>query len=551
MMSKNFLAILIFIAISLCGFNVNGQSLKINEILATNETGQMDDFFERDDWIEIHNSGGIANLAGYYLSDDTNLLTKWLIPSTNLGVTAILPNNHLIFWLDKDPEQGEDHVDFSLSSDGETVLLVAPDGVTIIDQVSYPLMAPDISYGRSCDGCPDFQFFNNVTFDAPNGEVEQAPELLFINEVQTNNLSTFEDLQGDFDQWVEIYNPNNFQVNLAGYYLSVNGDPLQHQIPFTNPYRTTVPPNGFLLLWCDGEEEEDANHMSFTLNQAGGTVVLTGPDATTNIDSYPYIAMGPDETYGRQSDGSQISIIFIAPTPRATNTLIFIVPQLVYINEVLPANQSDVLDNGGELEDWIEIYNPNNFDVDLAGYYLSDNPENPMKWQIPTFYPDSVTVEANSWMLFYPDEDMTQGVLHCSFRLSNNGEWLGLYSPDGFTLADEIEWAHIAPDTSYGRITDGNPDWWLFTGTTPDASNNEGTLNLNDLAPDNSDLFFYPNPAMDVLYFREPTTFEIYTSDGRLLQRVINANSFVISHLANGVYFLRKGFNVEKLIKQY
>jgi hypothetical protein len=525
------------------------QNLKINEIMASNQTGEWDDFFEYDDWIEIYNSGPITNLAGYYLTDDPDSLDKWLIPSTNLGVTAILPNNHLIFWLDKDPEQGEDHVDFRLSGDGETVMLVDPDGVTIIDQITFPLMADDISYGRVTDGAADWQYFNNVTFDAPNGEIAQSTQVLFINEVQTNNVSTYDDLMGDFDQWFEIYNPNNFQVNVAGYYVSINGNPTQFLIPNTNPYRTVIPANGFILIWCDNEPLEDSNHTDFTLSTSGGTIVLTGPDATTTVDSYTYSAMAADASYGRSSDGSPSSIIFNEPTPRVSNTLILIEPALVYINEIMAANQNDVEDNAGEKEDWIEIYNPNNFDVNLSGYYLSDNPDNPMKWQIPSTYPDSVTVEANSWMLFYPDEDMTQGVLHASFRLSNNGEWLGLYSQDGYSLADEIEWAHIDPDTSYGRITDGNESWWMFTGTTPDASNNEGVLNVDEEEQDQFMMAFYPNPANDIIYFRKPTDFVLYSADGRLLKSVRNITSYDISDLSNGLYLIRSGNTSEVLIK--
>jgi hypothetical protein len=531
-------------------FDLSAQDLMINEIMASNSSGEMDDFFEADDWIEIYNAGPITNLAGYYLSDDPTLPTKWLIPSTNLGVTAILPNNHLIFWLDKDPEQGEDHVDFSLSGDGETIMLVDPDGVTIIDQITFPLMAPDISYGRVTDGASEWQYFNNVTFDASNGELAQSAEVLFINEVQTNNVSTFDDLQGDFDQWFEIYNPNNFQVNVAGYYVSVNGNPTQFQIPNTNPYRTTIPANGFLLIWCDSEPTEDSNHTNFTLNTSGGTVVLTGPDGSSNVDSYTYTAMAADASYGRSSDGAPSSIIFNQPTPRVTNTLIFIEPALVYINEVMPANQTDIDDNVGEKEDWIEIYNPNNFDVNLSGYYLSDNPENPMKWQIPATYPDSVTVEANSWLLFFADEDMTQGVLHASFRLSNNGEWIGLYSQDGFSLADEIEWAHIDPDTSYGRITDGNPDWWLFVGTTPDASNNQGILNVENPSSEKNSFSFYPNPTSDLISFTKPTDFHLYTIEGRLINSFRNASTCDLSTLSAGVYVIKSGPESKLLIKE-
>ena len=59
--------------LALCVLGVvstHAQSLYINELVASNNQDQMDEFFEYDDWIEIYNTGGITNLAGYYLSDD-------------------------------------------------------------------------------------------------------------------------------------------------------------------------------------------------------------------------------------------------------------------------------------------------------------------------------------------------------------------------------------------------------------------------------------------------------------------------------------------------
>jgi len=195
-------AVLIILGSALNAQNLN---LRINEILTNNQTTVMDDFFEYDDWVEIYNPPGspITNLAGYYISDDPDTLTKWQIPAIDAGVTTVLPNNFIVLWVDDDfnnmNSQGADHnAGFVLSSEGETFLLTAPDGITIIDSVSYPEMAPDVSWGRSCDGCPQWQYFNNVTFDDNNFEI-QNNSLLFINEVQAINESTYDDLEGEID----------------------------------------------------------------------------------------------------------------------------------------------------------------------------------------------------------------------------------------------------------------------------------------------------------------------------------------------------------------
>ena len=530
-------------------------SLKINEIITSNQNGQLDDFFEHEDWVEIYNPPGnpITNLAGYYISDDATNLIKWQIPADDAGVTTMLPNAFIVLWIDNDynnaVSQGPLHNDgFGLNSDGETFLLTAPDGITVIDSISYPIMAPDVSYGRTCDGCPTWQYFNNVTYKAPNAEF-LTNNTLFINEVQTVNTSTYDDPQHEYDQWFEIYNPNTFQVNIAGYYLSVNGIPTQWQVPSTNPYRTVIAAGGFGLIWCDFDVADDAHHAPFPLATSGGTIVLTGPVGGTTIDSYTYGVIAENQSWGRQNDGSSTSITFNIPTPTVSNSLFIIQPQNLYINEVLSANQNDTLDNFNQLEDWFEVYNPNNFPVNLAGYHFSDDPERRSKWMVPTTFPDSVTVPAHGWLLFWADVQQNQGVRHAGIRLSNNSEYLSLASPDGFTLADEIEWGYIAPDTSYGRSIDGGPNWILFVGTTPEYSNNAGMINITET--ELAALHVYPNPAHDFIQFGERMNIAVYTITGTLIEKHNNISNLNMSAFAAGIYIVRNDRGQTVRISKY
>ncbi len=522
------------------------QNLFINEIVSENQNGEMDDFFQNDDWIEIYNTGSITNLAGYYLSDDPLIPTKWQIPATDAGSTTILPNNHRIFWLDKDPEQGADHVDFSLNFDGETLMLVAPDGVTIIDQITYPQMAVDISYGRTCDGCPNWQYFNNVTFDAPNQELAQPTQFVLINEVMVNNTSYWKDLSNEYEPWFEIFNPNTTQVNLAGYKVSLaSGE--EWTFPSTDPFRTVILPGEFKIYWCDGEIAEGANHASFVL-PSSGVLTLKGPDNST-LDAYSYSATAENASWGRQTDGATTSIQFATPTPGVTNSLVIVSAPTLYINEVLAASVNDIDDNAGQKEDWFEIYNPNSFDVNIGGYYFSDNPENPMKWQVPSFYPDSVTIDAGGWLLFFADEDMGQGVLHSSFRLSNNQEALRFSSPDGISLIDEITWQGLDSDTSLGRQFDGDPTWVLFTGTTPDASNNTGIVSVKEETKV-SDISIYPNPTQGVLRISKPSSGELFDLNGTVVMRYTNVSTIDLTVLSSAVYILRtKEGDVYRVVK--
>lgn len=513
----------------------------------------MDDFFEYDDWVEIYNPPGspITNLAGYYISDDPDTLTKWQIPAIDAGVTTVLPNNFIVLWIDDDfnntNSQGADHnAGFVLNSEGETFLLTAPDGTTIVDSISYPEMAPDVSWGRSCDGCAQWQYFNNVTFDDNNLEV-QTNNLLFINEVQPINSSTYDDLENEFEPWFEIYNPNNFQVNLANYSISVNGS-TPWVVPDTRPARTVIPAGGYLLIWCDNDLTDDVNHSPLVLPSDGATIQLIGPDGFSITDTYSFPATPTDRSWGRASDGAANSIEFTTPTPTVSNQLIVIQPENIVINELLSANQNGITDNVGELEDWFEVYNPNSFPVNLGGYYFSDDPEVRNKWVVPTSFPDSVTVPANGWLLFWADADIEQGVLHADFRLSNNGEYLSLASPDGYTLADEIQWSYIAPDTSLGRITDGADQWVLFVVSTPDASNNGGTINVRESL--DSPLNAYPNPSQDWVHFNQFISATVFDIAGKTIMNFKNEQSISTSSWQSGLYIIRtENGSVLQLIK--
>jgi hypothetical protein len=108
-----------------------------------------DEDSDQSDWIELFNPDALSvNLGGYYLTDDAASLTKWAIPA---GVSLAPSNFLVIFASDKDRAiaGSELHTNFKLSSGGEYLALVAPDGVTVVDEYapSFPVQFEDSSYG--------------------------------------------------------------------------------------------------------------------------------------------------------------------------------------------------------------------------------------------------------------------------------------------------------------------------------------------------------------------------------------------------------------------
>ena len=125
---------------------VTEPSIRINEFMASNGNTLKDDDGDSSDWIELYNEQtGTLNLDGWFLSDDADQLRKWKFPSVNIGANGYL----IIFASGKERslENESLHTNFELSSSGEAILLVKPDGETIADMIEFPEQRVDVSYG--------------------------------------------------------------------------------------------------------------------------------------------------------------------------------------------------------------------------------------------------------------------------------------------------------------------------------------------------------------------------------------------------------------------
>lgn len=143
----------------------------------------------------------------------------------------------------------------------------------------------------------------------------------------------------------------------------------------------------------------------------------------------------------------------------------FFASSQIYINELLSSNSSILndpdFDNSG---DWIELFNDYNDTFDLSGHYLTDNLGDSIKWAFPA----ATKIAPNDFLLVWADGENTG--LHSNFKLTKDGEEIGLFSPQG-VLLDSIIYNNQQTDISYGRQSDGSSTWGFFTTPTPQASN--------------------------------------------------------------------------------
>ena len=145
--------------------------LKINEFMAQNVSccpdtdGGTQEF---DDWVEIYNAGSTPiNIADFYLSDDLTNPFNSRIKRTNDAKTTIAPGGFLVVWADNNRSQGELHLDFGLSADGESIALLYNEGWKI-DSYSFGAQAANRSTGRSPDGSTAWKTFTAPTPGQPN-----------------------------------------------------------------------------------------------------------------------------------------------------------------------------------------------------------------------------------------------------------------------------------------------------------------------------------------------------------------------------------------------
>ncbi len=144
--------------------------------------------------------------------------------------------------------------------------------------------------------------------------------------------------------------------------------------------------------------------------------------------------------------------------------------QEIYINELMSNNQ-DIIDEDGEQDDWFELYNASPNTINLVGWYLTDDINEPDKFKFESdFY-----IESNGFKLLWADGDEENYLNHVSFKLSSAGENLALFRKEGdnFILVDQITFPNLSANTSYGRSTDGGDNWQQFGRYTPGTSNDE------------------------------------------------------------------------------
>ncbi len=303
-----------------------------------------------------------------------------------------------------------------------------------------------------------------------------AYEGLVISEVMSANSTAVPDENGEFSDWVEIYNGTGADLDLEGVMITNRSDRI------TFPFPSYVLKAGeFVIVFATNSYQLDPAlpfHGKFKISSVGETLYLYDPDLYL-IDQLAVPTMVADQSYaltGITQEGSRVYEItdFYSPgfinseegflayranNARETGALI--------INEIAPDPKVGIPDDEGEIVDWIELYNATDQTVSLAGYYLSDKENKPLKWK----FPSNAAVSPHGYYLIYcsgKDKMQQNGIPHTNFSISAERETVVLSDSAG-RLIDRVTVENVPVDYSVGL--DKNGAWTLFQQATPGNPN--------------------------------------------------------------------------------
>ncbi len=221
----------------------------------------------------------------------------------------------------------------------------------------------------------------------------------------------------------------------------------------------------------------------------------------------------------------------------------------VVINEFMADNKTGELDEAGENEDWLELYNNTNSPISLFGLYLSDDNTNRNKWAFPA----NVSIPAKGFLVVWLDNDDLQGPFHANFKLSAGGETLFL--SDGASLVlDEITFGQQLPDVTFGRYPNGTGGFTFM----PPTFNAINSLTINTSEPySDAYLSAFPNPCSGVFRLRSNIplgTLRVLNYLGQVAySEDFGSETEAVLHLENllaGLYFIQTENAVARVVKQ-
>ena len=437
-------------------------ALRFSEVQNHNALTLVDDDGQASGWIEIENTGDAPYpLRGVCITRDSKLNKTFVFPDVTLA-----PGELILVYASGSGNglrNGHCHAPFKLRKSGGSTLFLYDERQVLLDSVEVPAMQVDESLCRDEEG--NWTVTARATPGKPNEIVEEhALDVregdVAISEVMTRNVALFPDEDGDYPDYVELYNRSGHAVNLKGYCLSDRDTRIgKWRLP-----EVTLPAGGYLAIHCSGKDRKgDPRHLhtNFRLSEDETLVLAQGDGAVISAVTLPELDAGQALSWkGGWTDA-------LPPTPGLPNTFDSAVrldaegmaarSKGVYLSELMAGSEEDD-------SDWLELHNGGGADVDLSGCGLSDRVGHPRKWQFPA----GTVIPAGGYMKVSLSPG-GKGPLNADFALPMSGGCtVSLCAADG-ALLDTLFLPAQYGGVSYGRGNDGALGY--MSRPTPGAAN--------------------------------------------------------------------------------
>ena len=292
-------------------------------------------------------------IAAIILSNSTPVYQE------TITITATI-NNANTAYLSYRSEAGAPFTRVQMYDDGAHNDAGVNDGIfgvqlTINDAlVDYYIYAENNSIGLFSPRRAEHEFYTIMATAAAS-----TVEDLVINEFMASNDETVADQDGEYDDWIELYNNGTSSLDISGYYLS---DDVNDLMKWSVPTGTIINANDYLIIWADDDEEQEGLHTNFKLSAAAEFLLLL--DATgAVVDELEFFDQTTDISYGRLPNGTgdfqTMSPTFNAVNVGTTSTKTAIADKFILSASPNPSRESFYLEikESTQKEHAVFIYN--------------------------------------------------------------------------------------------------------------------------------------------------------------------------------------------------
>ena len=479
----------------------------ISEIMINNTGTVSDGAGNHPDYVELHNvSTQNQDISGWGLSDREDRL--WVFPEK----TVLPPDGYILVWCTGEKVENALIADFKLGA-GDVIRLTNAAGEPLFtmeipsvytgytlswnsETRQYENMLPSPLYPNTPAGVAAYEESRKLNeSEAPLSVGTTAQHNgVYISELMARNGTTTAGPNGQYPDWIELYNTGTLPVDLSGCGIS---DDIRKPYKYTFPQGTTIGAGQYLLLWCMADQVDGYISLPFNLSGSKGDSVILVDQNGGILDMCEFGAQEKDcsmirgYTGGGDLDTQGGFVATDKPTPGYPNTSAGYAafdkqrnPDVgvhdITFSEILSDGYRYHLDAKGVPDDddqgkWVELHNRSDQTVSLTGYSLSDNEKKPTKW----VFPEGTSIAGKGYLILYmsgslplegKDEksvtaDMKARTLN--FSVSGQGETLYLYNDNG-TLIDRVTVPMSMACVSYAKVGD---TWGLCETPTQGAAN--------------------------------------------------------------------------------